>query len=212
VDSIAIAGPAETVGSSGTLTLVTVAEANAYLEKPADAGAQDALLQILIDGVSFSAFALMGGRFLKRPSTPFDVVFTPRGDGSAIWLPQWPIGTISSIQLGNIASDQTFNPTTTLIATDWYSEPRSGRVYGSFPLNVLHSVRVVWTGGYTAIPQDAKDAALQWVGVKLSRIRAARWDQSAMQKADQGASYLDECPKSALDTFLRYKSMRGSIS
>lgn len=205
MQSIQIAGPAETTGSSGTLTLLTLSEAYAYLEKTADGGAQDALVQTLIDGVSQNAFALMGGRFLKRPTTPFDVVFTPAGDGMVLWLPQWPIGTVTSVQLGKITSDTTFSPDVTLQASEWYSEPRAGRIYGSFPL-VMHSVRVVWTGGYTAVPADAKDAAAQWVGTKLSRIRSGRWDHTSMQAADQGFTFSDELPKSALDVFLRYKA------
>ena len=213
MESIALAGPAESVGSSGTLTLATIQEASAYMEKALDGGAFDAQLQVLIDGVSMQAYSLMGGRFLKRPATPFDFVFTPKGNGFTIWLPQWPIGTITSVQIGQIISDGTFSPSATLAAGEWYSEKSNGRIYGSFPAGSMHSVRVVWTGGYAAVPQDAKDACLQWVGVKLSRIRAARWDHTSMQKSDQGASYREqECPQQSFETFLRYKSCRGSVS
>src|SRR5262245_40647660 len=80
-------GPPETTGPSGTLTLVSLAETLAYLEKYSDSGGPfDQLLQVLIDSACTGAFGLMGGRFLKQPTEYFDYVFTPESD-QVILLP-----------------------------------------------------------------------------------------------------------------------------
>lgn len=203
-DILQLAGPAETVGSSGNLSLATVAEILVYMKKTS--GADDALLQTLLDSVAVAAFGFMQGRFLKRSSTPFDVVFTPRGEGDVIWLTQWPIGTVTSVQTGGMDQNGQFNPDHTYEATEWYSDVKAGRIYGSFPAGTKHSVRVVWTGGYAAVPQDAKEAAMMWAAVKYQRANDARWDQTSMQSATQGYSYGEEMPRFSQDIFAKYRS------
>ena len=213
MDRLQLSGPAETVGASGTLTLATLAETQAYLETPSDSGgAFDLLVQSLIDSVSVSAFGIMGGRFLKRPATSFDVVFTPVGDLEVLFLHQYPIGSISSIQLGYMSQDGTFSATQNLTGTDWYSDARSGRIYASLPTG-RHSVRVVWTGGYVTVPQDAKEALFQWVGVKLRNVRLSSWGALSIQSENEARAYsVEEIPGFARGIFGKYAIGEVTVS
>lgn len=202
MNRLQLAGPDATTGASGTLTLVSVAETEAYLEKPGDAGAFDALVQTLIDSACWGAFGLMGGRFLKRPQTEFDFVMTP-DDDEYIYLHQYPVGTISLIEVGYMTANATWTASYTPIATDWYADKRSGKIYGLWGSSA-HSVRVKWSGGFSTVPADAKEAVMQWVGVKLSRLRKARWDASSMQSQNEGWTYTDELPGAAASVFAKY--------
>jgi len=206
-----LAGPAESVGAAGTLTLATLAEAQAYIEKPSDSGgAFDLLMQTLIDSASQGAFGLMGGRYLKRPATAFDFVLSPDSE-EVIWLHQYPIGTISAIQIGRLTANGVWESSYSLLATDWYADSRSGRIYGSWP-DAKHSVRVTWTGGYETVPADAKEALIQWVGVKLNRLRKARWDMRTVQDATSGATFENELPQSAAVVFSKYSIPEASFA
>ena len=209
-----LAGPAETVGPSGTLSLVTLAEALAYLEKPSDAGGPfDQLIQMLADSASVDAFGQMGGRFLKLGSDNFDFVMTPELDG-VIHLHQFPIANIALVEFGAMTADGVWAPSgSPLTTTSYYADKRSGRLYGNvtFPTS-LHSVRVRWTGGFSPVPTDAKEAALQWVGVKRSRQKQGRWDVLSMQGATEGYSFSSELPASAAAVFQKYAIPEVSVA
>ena len=213
MERVQIAGPAETVGAAGTLTLATLAETLAYLEQTSDSGGPfDLLVQSLIDSVSVAAFGIMGGRFLKRPATAFDFAFTPLGSLDALFLHQFPVGTITSIDYGYMSQDGTFSAQQTPQATEWYADRRSGRIYATLPWG-KHSVRIVWTGGYVTVPQDAKEALFQWVGVKLARIKTARWDATSMQGANEARTFREqEIPVFSRDVFAKYAIAEVTVS
>ena len=208
-----LAGPAESVGAAGTLTLCSLAEFQAYIEKPGDSGgAFDILCQTLIDSASHGAFGLMGGRYLKRPATSFDFVLSPDSP-EVLWLNQYPIGTISSIQLGRLTGNGVWESSQSLLATEYYADPRSGRVYSfsGWPES-KHSVRVVWTGGFDTVPADAKEALIQWAGVKLNRLRKGRWDIRTMQDATTGFTFENELPQSSAGVFAKYSIPEASVA
>ena len=209
IGRLQLAGPAETVGAAGTLTLVTVAEVQAYIEKPAEA-AFDALLQILIDSACTGAFGIMGGRFLKRPATAFDFVLTPETE-EVLFLPQYPIGTVSAVEAGYMSANNVWTATHVFASTDYYAESRSGRLYSQWPSD-RHSVRVTWTGGHVTPPSDAKDAVMQWVGVKLQRLRKARWDVRSMSGPTESYSFEDELPQSAASILAKYAIPEASMA
>ena len=207
-----LAGPPETTGASGTLTLVSLAEQLAYLEKPSDSGGPfDVLIQMLIDSASVGAFAKMGGRFLKLPVDNFDFVFTPE-IGGVIHLHQYPIATIALVEIGSMTADQVWSPVGAALGTNsYYADKRSGRLYGDWPTS-LHSVRVRWTAGYSSVPVDAKEALMQWVGVKRSRQKQGRWDVLSIQGATEGYSFAGEIPASADAVFAKYALPEVSIA
>lgn len=208
-----LAGPAESVGAAGTLTLASLAETQAYIEKPGDSGGPfDILCQTLIDSASTGAFGLMGGRYLLRPATAFDFVLSPDSP-EVIWLHQYPIGTITTVQFGRITGNGVWESTQTLLASEYYADSRSGRIYSfsGWP-EAKHSVRVTWTGGFVAVPTDAKEGAMQWVGVKLNRLRKARWDIRTMQDATSGFTFENELPQSAALVFAKYAVPEASIA
>lgn len=205
-------GPAETTGASGTLNFVSLAEVLVYIEQQSDSGgAFDTLLQKLIDSVCVSAFGLMNGRFLKRPTTEFDYVFTPEND-DVLFLPQYPVGTVSVVELGYMSANGIWTASQTVAAEDFYVESVTGRIYGSWP-RVRHSVRIKWPGGYTAAPEDAKEAAAKWVGVKLQRSRVARWDVTSQTKGGtDSATYTAELPPEVAAIWSKYSTPLGSVA
>lgn len=217
MDKIQLSGPAETTGASGTLTLVSLAEVLAYLEVTSDAGAQDALIQTLIDSVCQHAFSLMGGRFLKRPATEFNYVFTPSGRGESVLLHQTPVGTISVCETGHFDSSGTWTAYETI--SDYYLDARAGALYrgniwgsfGGWP-TAKYSVRVSWPGGFTSVPADAKEAVCQWVGTKLQRLRRSRWDVTSLTSAAEAATYATELPQMAAEIFEKYKLAEATSS
>ena len=205
-----LAGPAETVGAAGTLTLVTVAEVQAYIEKPAEA-AFDLLLQTLIDSASTGAFGLMGGRFLKRPATEFDFVLSPETE-EVVFLHQFPVGAVSLLEAGSMTANGVWTASHTFATTEYYVDARSGRLYASWPSD-RHSIRVRWSGGYaTAAPPDAKEALMQWVAVKLQRLRKGRWDVRSMSGPTESYSFDNELPQSAAVVFSKYAVPEVSIA
>lgn len=213
MERLRLAGPDETTGVTGTLNFVTVAETQAYIEKPGDSGgAFDTLIQTLIDSASQGVFGLTGGRFIKRSTTEFDFVMTP-DTVETILLHQYPVGAISLIEFGTMESNGVWALSWTPAASDWYADLRAGKIHGYWPSG-KHSIRVKWTGGFasTAIPADIKEAVFQWVGVKLSRLRKARWDASSMQGATEGWTFTDELPPSAAATIAKYSIPEASMA
>lgn len=212
MERLRLAGPPETIGASGTLSLVTLAEALAYLNKPSDSGGPfDVLIQMFIDSVSTGAFGIMGGRFLKQPADFFDFVFTPESD-RVILLHQFPIVSISQIEHGHMTANGVWSSSGTIATTDYYADNRNGRIYGSWPDGILHSIRVRWQAGYATVPADAKEAALMWVGVKRSRQINGRWDVLAQQGPTEGYSFGAELPAASANIFAKYAIPEVSVA
>lgn len=212
IRTLQLDGPAETTGAGGTLNFVSLAEVLVYLEQQSDSGGSfDTLVQKLIDSVSVSAFGLMNGRFLVRPSTEFDFVFTPEQE-DVIFLPQYPVGTVSVVELGYMSANGTWSSSESVAVENYYVESLTGRIYGSWPVQ-RHSVRIKWPGGYTAAPEDAKEAAAKWVGVKLQRARVARWDVTSQTKGGtESATYTAELPPDVAAIWAKYATPGGSVA
>lgn len=210
IERLRLTGPAESYGSSGTLSLVSVAEVLAHMEQTGDAGSFDALIQSYIDAVSAAAYGRMHGRFIKRPTTPFDYVITPI-NRDTVFLHQWPIGTVSTVEIGYMVGS-TWTSTQTLTAVDYTLDSERGLLigYGGFPDAQL-SVRVEWTGGYTAVPPDLKEAVYKWVITKLVRKREGRIDATSQSGPTEGYTFEDELLKASRDIFQKYSTGIGSL-
>jgi len=202
---VRLAGPAKTTGVGGTLSIVTLAEFQAYINEDSEAGV-DARQQILLDSACYGAFSAMGGRFILRPATEFDMVLSSIDIGETIFLPQYPIGTISVLELGYMSGNGIWTSQTTVTTGDYYVDSDTGRVYGNWPLT-LHSIRVKWPGGFLAadVPADVKEAVMIWAAVKLQRARRSRWDVKTLQAASEGYAYIEtDLPESAAAIFRKY--------
>jgi len=214
---VQIAGPAESTGPTGTLSLASIAEFQAYIEKPGDAGGPfDTLCQLVLDSACVGAFSLMGGRFLKRPAAEFEFAMTPEAE-DRIFLHQWPVGTVSALEAGGFTANGVWQASYVYTAQEWYADMRSGRLYGTWPWGIFppslhHAVRVRWTGGFTTVPADAKEAVMQWAGVKLNRTRKARWDVTSSQGPTEGYTFSGELPDFAAATFAKYTTPEASIA
>lgn len=210
IERIRINGPAETYGASGTLSLVSLAEVQAYMEQTGDAGPFDALIQSLIDSVSATAYGLMHGRFLKRPTAEFEYAITPINN-TTVFLHQWPVGTVSLLELGYMLGN-TWTTVQTLTSVDYTVDKEKGLLigYGGFPATQF-GVRVNWTGGYTAVPPDAKEACFKYVMTKLIRKRKGRIDATTQSGPTEGYTFEDELPKAARVIFQKYATGIGSL-
>jgi hypothetical protein len=214
MNHLVLDGPDATTGAGGTLSLVTLAEFQAYINEDADAGPLDARQQTLIDSACYGAFSLMGGRFLLRPATEFDYVLSPFDAGNTLFLPQYPLGTISVLEIGYMSANGVWTSQRTVASGDYYADAESGRVYGAWPLG-MHTVRVSWPGGYTSalVPADAKEAVMMWAAVKMQRVRRSRWDVKTLQAASEGYSYTDtDLPEVARATFQKYSLATASLT
>jgi len=198
-------GPAETTGVGGTLSLATLANFQAYIGEASDSGgAVDTLHQTVLDAACHGAYSKMGGRFLLRPATAFDWVFSSQDVGSTLFLQQWPVGTVSVFELGWMSANGVWTSQYTVPVGEYYLDSRSGRIYGTWPTS-LHSVRVAWTGGFTTVPADAKEAVMIWAGVKLERVRRMRWDQKSKTSGQEGATFTDsDLPGYVAEVFQKY--------
>ena len=209
MNHLVLDGPAATTGASGTLSFVALADWQAYIKETGDAGGPiDTRHRIVLDSALHSAFSLMGGRFLLRPSTAFSYVLSPFDDGSTLFLSQYPVGTITAIETGYMSADGVWTNQNTIDTDNYYADKASGRVYGVWPV-ALHSVRVEWDGGYIAaeVPADAKEAVMAWAAVKWQRVKRTRWDVKTLSGASEGYSYIDTDLPAASEAVLRKYAM-----
>lgn len=211
IERVRINGPSESYGASGTLSLVSVSEVQAYMEQTGDSGGPyDTLIQTLIDAVSASAYGLMHGRFLKRPAAEFEYAITPVAS-DMVFLHQWPVGTISLVEIGYMLGN-VWQTTQTVNSTDYTLDTQKGILigYGGFPATQF-GVRVNWTGGYTSVPPDAKEAAIKHVVTKLIRKRKGRIDATSQAGPTESYTFEDELPKAARIIFQKYSTGNGSL-
>lgn len=188
-----LAGPQPTTGVGGTLSLVTLANFQAYINESSDSGGpKDTVHQTVLDAACRGAYNRMGGRYLLRPATEFDYVMQSQDDGSRVYLPQYPVGAISVLELGYMSADATWTSQKTVTSNEYYLDARSGILKGVWPLQ-LDSIRVKWTGGYTSaeLPADAKEAVMIWAGVKYQRTLRSRWDIKSNSAGQESAVYIE---------------------
>jgi len=207
-----LAGPAPTTGVGGNLELVTRAEFQLYINEPSEA-AVDARQQILLNSAHQTAFSEMGGRFILRSATEFDYVLTAPDDGDVLFLPQYPVGTISIVERGFMSAVGVWTSQGTVAASEYYVDAPTGRMYGNWPTK-MHSVRVVFPAGFIAaeVPADVKEAVMMHTAVKVQRTRRSRWDVKTLQAASEGASFYEsDLPPAAAAIYQRYSLATATI-
>lgn len=208
---IHLGGPAETVGATGSLSLVSVADLQVYLDLPP--GENDTYHQVLLDTVHMSAFRLMGGRFIKIPSVDFDEVVDIEQARRTLFLAQKPITSITAIDLGEMTSDGTFTSSNTLTTDEYYTDKPSGRIYTRWPgvwPKGQDIVRVRYKAGFSTVPADLKAAVCRWVSVLLVRIDAKNYHAIAHSSGNESTSFtLEEIPEASARVFEMY-SLRSA--
>lgn len=213
MNAFVLAGPAATTGVGGTLELVTLAEFQAYIVVTAEA-TLDAQQQILLNAAHQTAYTAMGGRFILRPATEFDYVLSAPDDGSTVFFPQYPIGTISVIQRGYMSALGVWTSQGDVAVGDYYQDSATGRIYGNFPTS-MHNMRVKCPAGYVSanVPADIKEAVMMHTAVKFQRVSRSRWDVKSEQTASQGASYYEsDIPPAAAAIYQTYRLAAASIA
>jgi hypothetical protein len=144
-------------------SLVTLAEAKAWIGiKTADT-TYDALVENFIDGVSWQ-FNKYSGRLLKARDI---TEYTEGANTLTIKLKQWPVNSITSIF---IDAEREYGATTEI--TD-YTFHETGLVFSdtySFSA-VPNAVKIVYNAGYSTIPYDLKVAALDQIKWLFRRHR-----------------------------------------
>ena len=203
-----LAGPAPATGAGSTLELLPLAELHTYLKRSTDA-AFDGVLQKLLDVVHWEVFRLTGGRFILRDATAFDHVLSVFEATKQIYLPQLPVGTITSVDIGSMTADATFTSTKSVATTEFYSNKEGGVLYaktlgGSWPRG-RHSIRVVYTAGFATVPEDIKGAVAQIVSVKFQRGLDADHGRLQVSQGTQGYVLTqDDIPKPAMQVIRNY--------
>ncbi len=213
MNNLVFPGPIAKTGAGETLNFVTLLEFQNYINEPAVDAATDARMQQLIDSASYGAFSAMGGRFLLRPATEFDYVMASVAEGSTLFLPQYPVGTISRLDFGYMSANGVWVQSLAVPTSEYYVDSETGRVYGAWPTS-MHSVRVTWPGGYPAaeLPEDAKEAVMMTAAVKLQRARRSRWDVKTLTAGSEGYTYFEsDIPPVAAGVFQKYSLPTSTI-
>lgn len=126
-------------------SLVSLAEAKAYIPIKTATTTYDGIVETIIDGVSW-LFNNYCGRWLKAR----DIHGVYDGTGERLWLKTPPVNTIDSL---TINGDE---------YTDYKVYKKDGRLTGNFGEGE-QSIDINYNGGYAVIPFDLKHAVLMQV-------------------------------------------------
>ena len=182
----------------------------------ASGGANDTVLQKLLDGVHQAAFKYTG-RIFKLNATAYVQLYHGPG-GTTLRLHQWPVATFTSLEAGYLTdSTGAFSILRTYASAEFYADKDRGIVMAmngaNFPSG-WHNLRVTYTAGFAAaqMPADIQRAIADWVGVCLKRSIKQSWDVASEAVHEEVQTFiLDEMPKSTKAVMDRYCRMEALI-
>jgi len=179
------------------LEIVTPAAFKLYLQ--AGGTKDDVLIATVLDSVHRIVHRMIGDRFLTdltavSPAEPsHDYLLSGQGNGR-LQLPQWPVGTITSVRYGYVdgtVPDTDWVTTYTYNSNDYYSNNDTGTLHGvrrGFPRG-YNNMRVIWTAGYATVPEDLVAAINEFAAVVFKRAKDKRWDQLSIGDQSQTTTY-----------------------
>jgi hypothetical protein len=141
------------------MAIVTLAEVKAILG--ITTAASDTRLQLVIDMV---AAAMENECDRVFDSATYTEYYNHEGGHNMLVLRQWPLVTLTSV---NVDTSYAWGSGTALTLSDAVTtDTTNGIVYrrGAFWTYGTRHIKVVYTAGYSTIPQDIKMAAYYWVG------------------------------------------------
>ena len=183
--------------SKANLEIITTAVFKTYMQ---DAGSKDdVLIGLVLDAVHRIVFGMTGSRFMTdlttaSPAEPsHDYLLNGSGTGF-IRLPQWPLKSITSLRYGYVDGSSLsadWVTTYTYTSSDYYTNNDTGVIHGirrGFSPG-YNNIRAIWTAGFTTVPEDFKEAIMQFAGVVYKRAKDARWDQLSIGDQSQTTTY-----------------------
>lgn len=199
-----------------TNALVSLAEAKERLDRPADIPrADEKLIENLINR-SATRIESHLDRDLKAGTV------TEHYDGSGtgtLWVRRYPLTSVSEL---NVDPNRDFFASTDIDPTDVVIDSERGTVRffpgsnafrSSFATGVKN-VKIVYTGGFTIVPEDLKEASLILVARSFMRIRQGAEGIISESVAGYSASYEGTTRESGLPLevqgiLTRYKRVKN---
>jgi hypothetical protein len=162
-----------------TISLVTLADARAMIGKEAAETQDDAMIEILIDGVSAKFNSYVGRRILEQTETT--AYLDGNGKGT-LFLPRYPSVTITSLTESDITltegKDKDFR-----IYADEGMLKRLGGCWAVGKKNiVLTSYKAGWA--IASLPKDLKLAALMQVAAEFQEFKNRSWAEVSRSMGD----------------------------
>lgn len=139
--------------------LITLADYKLY--KKITKTDSDEELSAIIASVSNLVKTYCGHSFIDYFTTPKVEIFNTKASQHAILLNEWPVNTVSLVEY----RDDYTEAYQTLASTDYFVDTTIDTVFlhsGYWPEG-FGSVKITYTAGYTATPEDVKIAALDLV-------------------------------------------------
>jgi len=208
---IEVSGPADT---EANLALIDKTDYKTFVKTAATDS--DAMLDMIIPALCRDFFEETGRHFIKDSSAH---TWLLDGTGSRVLsLPSWPIVTVTSVEVGylataDIANDFTVDKTlTTTGAVDAYMirAERGELIRFRAPWSAgTETIKVVWTAGFSTVPADLVRAMCEWTGVVLKRAASANWNLRAQTKGSESKVLDVEDRPSAIQAQLRKYSKTG---
>ena len=188
-----LAGPVAAAGAGATLELATLAEFYAATTLTADSGAQDILVQAMLDGIHWRVFGRTGGRFVKTQGTAFDHVHSRRPGVRRASMKHLPIVTVTSVENGYMDGDGSFAVTQTLTTDDYFVDKKRGSIVLLVPVSAVYdneyNLRVVYTAGWTAAPTDLKNAIIGATAQAMNIVTQNRYDVNSIAGGSTQTTY-----------------------
>ena len=162
--------------------LITTEDLKAYLDMKDST--QDKLLEILINAIS-TLFDQYTSRNLKE-ATYTDLYLDGNGE-EIMYLPDWPIGSITSIAEDSVALTEGEDNDYYLYADEGYLV-RISAVW----LKGYKTIKITYKAGYLTVPKDLQLACMEQVAYEWQRQKNRTWGESSKSKGDFNISYIKD--------------------
>lgn len=181
-----------------TTSLCTLQDVKNFLGITGSKDTEDTLIVDLIDGESNHMELYMGRVIVSAEQTEYH-----DGDGSAYLYPSnYPITSVSGIWDD---TDWTWGSSSLLTATNYSSRDDRVIVYKNSVFSKgKQNIKIIYTAGYSTVPEDLKVACMTEVSRKFKRRREAGVESITKEDGTTSYSLVNFLPevKSVLD---RYK-------
>lgn len=188
--------------------LISLAEAEAYLEVASDTGGPlDTLVNECINSAS-EFFDTYTNRRLRQGN------YTHQMDGTGqhvLKAREWPITAITTI---NLDSAWVFGGGTLVAATDYFVDSEALIVGKNVWSQGIRNYKVVYTAGYSTAPQDLKHACLLMVEFLFRGQNDQRLGIQSRSKIGETLTFFEDMPKpifKILDQYERKAALKNAV-
>lgn len=174
----------------------------------------DARINLIIPAVSAWVRTFCGRTFDSATYTDH----LDGGDRAKIFLEEPPVGSITSLHVST-AWPRVYGASQLLVLdTDYTLEDGPAgivaRASGRFPEGP-RTVKVVYAGGYSAVPTDLERAVIEVVSVKLQKAKTQTYHLAGENRGDGAVSFIDtisqhDVPMHALKVFEAFRLRRAA--